>query len=342
MQPSHCTIAFACGLFLFHTTLAQNNTVSSPQLVTWWHDEGVFDSSGPISDASVRQSHLYSVQVTPANNLGLFYDSFVYESIPRNGNGQVTAPNDLNSVDDTMQDGVTIEPLLNTTMAWTQFLYDEDVVLKIQRIDKDADSASSSGVTIRPTTYDYTISSDDSAIYVTVPHLTTGTRFSLEFEDDLISYHTLAMSPACSGSQAPVGNCQYVQDVSDNAGNFYIKYNSSMPSVGVEPRNALLIFASPFPPEELVANDSADKTLTVQPGFVSNLDKTDAETVFFPPGVYYFSSTAHAILAQSVTWVYLSPGAYVKGALEFSGTNASALTVSGKCDAIELCLVGLY
>ena len=229
-------------------------------------------------------------------------------------------------------DGVTIEPLLNATMSWTQFLYSTDVVLKITRLNNLTASASSSNVKIRPTSYNYTTSSSGDAVYVHVPFMGNGTRFSIEFEDDLWSYHTVATAPSCTESMdpsGPSGDCSYAQNVSSVWGNYFQQYNSSMPVVGTEPVNALLIFASPFPSDGLVAQQSDQQTLTAQPGFVSNLDKVSAKTIYFPPGVYWFGPTAHAVLGSSVNWVYLAPGAYVKGALEFTNSNASSVMVTG-------------
>ncbi|KAL9092930.1 MAG: hypothetical protein Q9159_000554 [Coniocarpon cinnabarinum] len=307
-----------------------NNTVSDSKLQTWWHQEGVIDSTGSIPDGSIRQSHKYAVQVAPVSNQSVFYDSFIYESIPRNGNGAITVPGDHSSVQFDAQDGVTIEPLLNTTMAWTQFLYNEDVILKITRIDNTTAPASTANMTIRPTTNNYTTAASGASILVRVPFQGNGTRFSIEFEDDLVNYRTMATSPTCvNSSSVATGDCSYVQNVNHTSGNFFTTFNSSMPTVGVEPRNALLIFASPFPSSDLVAQYNAPGVQSIQPGYVEHLDQSPASTLFFPPGVFWLGGKAHAYLSQSTTWVYLSPGAYVKGAFQFTATNASSLTISG-------------
>ena len=328
MRPGAGLWSLPVSLLLTLPALAENSTVSNDQLHTWWHEQGVYNFKGPIPDGSVRQSHLYSVQVASAESFD-FYDSFIYESIPRNGNGPITIPGDVASIDQSSEDGITIEPLLNTTMAWTQFLYDTDVVLKIDRISDYAPAASSTNITIRPTTLNYTVYYNGTSAHIRVPYDPNGLRFSVEFADDLVSYHTMATAPSCTTQSTPSGDCSYAQNVSSTWDSYYQAYNASMPIVGTEPRNGLLIFASPFPPDELVAKQNNTQTLTVRPGFVTDLNDTDASTIFFPPGVYYFSGTAHAILAESVTWVYLSPGAYVKGALEFTSSNVSNNTVSG-------------
>lgn len=48
----------------------------------------------------------------------------------------------------------------------------------------------------------------------------------------------------------------------------------------------------------------------------------------FNPGVYWFSSVAHAALSSSVDWVDFAPGAYVKGAISFS-TIAPTMKATG-------------
>ena len=51
-----------------------------------------------------------------------FSDSFVYESIPRNDNGKIMAPGDhSNSNTFNGDDGISVEPSQNVSMAWTQF-----------------------------------------------------------------------------------------------------------------------------------------------------------------------------------------------------------------------------
>lgn len=83
------------------------------------------------------------------------------------------------------------------------------------------------------------------------------------------------------------------------------------------PNNALLIFASPM--EDPSIQPSAG--LVVKEGLVSGLDTTQESTVIFNPGVYYCTGYNHMKLSSSVTWVYFAPGAYVKGAVEFSNTG---------------------
>lgn len=293
---------------------ASNVTAQLPTLNTWWHPTGEINTQTPVQNGNVRQSHLYSVQVAEASS-AQYYDSFVYESIPRNGNGQICIPGNLSSTCTDIDDQISIEPSAGITMAWTQFLYGTDVVVRVARLN--GLSISASDVVIRPSNLEYSIQSVDGAALVTVPYNVNGVRFSVEFQDDLWTYR----------NTGPGENSYYVQDVDAAGTNYVSAYTSDMPVVGVEPRNALLIFASPFPTNDLVPSDP-DNTLYVEPGLVTGLDTTSSSIVYFGPGVYWCTGTAHALLSSSVDWVYFAPGAYVKGAIEYS-SGASSLLATG-------------
>jgi hypothetical protein len=243
-----------------------------------------------------------------------FYDSFVHETIPRNGNGKMLVPGDRGSASD-QDDGITIEADIGLTMAWTQFLYAQDVSVRIHRLDGTVTRCSD--VVIRPTTFRPNITELDGDILVTVPWNSAGSKFSVEFQDNLYDFRA-----GCGGP-----TCGYVQNQTSHGGWYSSKYTSNNPVLGVEPLDSLLIFASPFPsPDSCPDNDSS--SYSVQPGLVSGLDAVDKQTLVFDPGVYWFSGTAHAILHQNTTWVYLAPGAYVKGAVQFT-TNATDVRVTG-------------
>lgn len=128
-----------------------NNTHCGADFCTWWHDSGEINTQTPVQPGNVRQSHKYFVQVSlaGANN---FYDSFVYESIPRNGNGRIYAPTDppnSNTLDSSVDDGISIEPSIGLNMAWSQFEYSQDVDIKILATDGSS-LGSPSDVVIRP------------------------------------------------------------------------------------------------------------------------------------------------------------------------------------------------
>lgn len=285
--------------------VSTNGTANSSTLQTWWHNSGEINTKTPVQNTNVRQSHVYSVDVATSSSPNTFYKSFPYESIPRNGNGQICTPGDLTSICDT-DDQITIEPSVGITMAWTQFLYATDVVVKVSRPNGTAITSAAS-VVIRPTNLGYTVKVSNGSALITVPYSSTGTRFSVEFQDDLWTYRN------AGGGE----NSHYVQNVDPSGVSYVSSYTDSMPVVGIEPRNALLIFASPFPTEDLIPNDPSD-TLYVQPGLVSGLDTTEKSIVYFEPGVYYCTGKAHALLSSSVNWIYLAPGAYLKGAVEYS------------------------
>ncbi|KFY19177.1 hypothetical protein V493_08096 [Pseudogymnoascus sp. VKM F-4281 (FW-2241)] len=291
-----------------HDSPSSNSTASTPELNTWWHPTGEINTKTPVDVNNVRQSHLYTVQVATATAPKDYYDSFVYETIPRNGNGKICLPGDLESLCDEW-DQITLEVDVGITMGWTQFLYGSDVVVKVSRNNDQKIRAED--VVIRPSNLDYNIKTKHGDALITVPYNPNGVRFSVEIKDDLFEYR---IGREGEGSQ-------YVQNEKEDGFGYVPSYNDSMPIVGVEPRNALLIFASPFPTEDLIPNDEAN-TLRVEPGLVTGLDQTDKSIVYFAPGVYHFTAKAHAVLAPSVTWVYIAPGAYVKGAIEYNSPNS--------------------
>ena len=141
-----------------------NNTANTAYLQTWMHSTGEVNYKSPVQPGNVRQSHLYSIQVASlGEGNGTYFDSFVYETIPRNGNGNILNPNDPTSIT-TDDDGITIEADINMTMAWTQFLYQSDVVVKIHRLDGFPANASS--VSLRPSTLNYSTTASGGDVYI--------------------------------------------------------------------------------------------------------------------------------------------------------------------------------
>lgn len=295
-------------------TNSSGNTADTDDLKTWWHVTGEVNSDSPVADGNVRQSHKYSVQVATDGD-GTFYDSFAYESIPRGGKGKLCYPDKPDICND--DDQITIEDDIGVTMAWSQFLYGSDAVVKVTRSDGKAIAADD--VTIRPTNREFKVTTADDGVLITVPYTpdTHGTRFSVEFADDIFEYHVAEAS----------AETNYVQNVNET-GEYYVEsYTDDMPIVGREPLNALLIFASPFPSDDLVPSNE-DDTYEVEPGLVESLEDVDKSIVSFGPGVYWFTGKNRAILSSSVAWVYLAPGAYVKGAIEYNN-GESPLKATG-------------
>ncbi|KKY23190.1 putative isopullulanase precursor [Phaeomoniella chlamydospora] len=298
------------------SSVAVNGTVNNSQLHTWWHSTGEMNTNTSVQPGNVRQSSLYSVQVSTVSG-ATYYNSFVYESIPRNGNGNILTPNDPSSTT-TNDDGITIEVDIGMSMAWSQFLYAEDVMVKVSRLD--GHQANASDITVRPTTLGYTVTAQDGDIYIHVPFSSSGTRFSVEFADNLYTFRDGSTSSEAG----------YVQNSVSEGYSYVESYSSvSNPAVGVEPLNSLLIFASPMETSDMIPDETDSTSYIVSEGEVSDLSSIDATTVIFKPGVYYFGATNHALLSSTVNWVYFAPGSYVKGAIEYQETDSPIIRATG-------------
>lgn len=286
---------------LLHHSATTNNTHCGSDYCTWWHDSGEINTYTPVQPGNVRQSRKYSVQVS-RSGANTWYDSFAYESIPRNGNGRIYAPTDppnSNSLNSSIADGITIEPSIGLNMAWSQFEYSRDIDVKINTIDGST-LGSPSDVVIRPTYISYDIGqASDGGIVITVPADANGRKFSVEFKNDLYSFQSNGTEYVTSGGS----------------------------TVGVEPNNALAIFASPFIPSHLIPNMKSGNTQTMTPGPINNGDWGNLSILYFPPGVYWMNQdesgnsgvlgSNHMRLGSNTVWVYFAPGAYVKGAIEY-------------------------
>lgn len=287
-------------------TISGSNTANSTNLQTWWHDTAEINTKTAVKDDNVRQSHLFNVQVAAPSAPTRFYDSFAYESIPRNGNGNICTPGSTTLCN--VDDQISIEEDIGVTMSWSQYLTNEDSIVRITRTD--GGSTAADNVVIRPETLGFDMEQDGDALLIKVPFSQNGYRFSVEFQDDLWEYRIAA----------PELNSYYIQNKNASGTNYVPSYSDTdNPIVGVEPLNALLIFVSPFPSSEYVPNDEAN-THRVTLGLVTGLDQVDKSILYFGPGVYYMTGSAHAKLSSSVSWVYLAPGAYVKGAIEYTSS----------------------
>ena len=283
-----------------------NNTADSDVLKTWWHSTGEINPTGRVRDENVRQSHVYHIQVAASSSPDDLFDSFAYESIPRNGNGNICKPDDPTSFCD-VDDQIGIEADIGVDMAWTQYLAAEDTIVRITR-SEEFGPIDAGDVVIRPTTLGFDVQTEDdgNAVLITVPFHENGHRFSVEFKDNLWEYR----------NAGPGLHSHYVQNQNPDGVDYVSEYDDSMPVVGVEPLNALLIFMSPFPDAKYIPDLTTD-THTVPQGLVTDLTTVTASTLYFPPGVYWLTGSNHAILSSSITWVYMAPGAYVKGAIQY-------------------------
>lgn len=195
-------------------------------------------------------------------------------------------------------------------VAWTSFFYNADAWVKVSRAEN---GSKANNVVIRPSNLNLEVRDDgNGSVFVHVPYRSEGYRFSVEFLDNVYDYHT-----GCDTEY-----CDFVQDWHPNGPNYVSNYTEDMPVVSSEPHDALLIFASPFLASDLVPDETAPETYVVSPGRVPDLSQITNTNVYFGPGVYYMTGTSHAYLSPSVNWVYLAPGAYVKGAFEFNTTSS--------------------
>ncbi|KAK6530271.1 hypothetical protein TWF694_003633 [Orbilia ellipsospora] len=286
-------------------TAAGNSTHCGTDFCTWWHNTGEINTLTRVQPGNVRQSHRYLVYVSAAgaNN---WSPSFIYEAIPRNGMGRLYSPWDpiySETQPSSVDDGITIEPSIGLNMAWSQFEFAVDVDVKINRRD-GVSLGGPSNVVIRPTSITYSISSSsDGGIIIRVPATTNGAKFSVEFNDDLYTFRS--------------------------DGNQYVTSGGDV--VGIEPTNALLIFASPFIPANMMPPMNAQNTKQMTPGPINVGDWGSSEILYFPPGVYWMNQDwtgnqklgqTHLKLDSKTYWVHFAPGAYVKGAVEYStGSN---------------------
>ncbi|KIW57156.1 hypothetical protein PV05_05747 [Exophiala xenobiotica] len=279
-----------------------NYTCCDSQLCTWWHSTGEVNTLARVANANVRQSRKYLVQVSNAGR-NQYHNSFVYESIPRNGNGRIYSPWDppyTETMPDHEDDGISIELDGGINMAWSQFEYASDVDVKI--LSRDGSSLGpTSEVKVRPRSLSFDMTtSNDGGIIIRVPANTKGYRFSVEFDADLFTYRSDGRQYVSSGGEV----------------------------VGVEPTNALMIFASAFLRKDLIPSVQDSDTIVMQPGPINQGDWGSSGVLYFPPGVYWMDSNLlgvqgrigenHIRLHPNTYWVYLAPGAYVKGAIEFS------------------------
>lgn len=156
-------------------------------------------------------------------------------------------------------------------------------------------------VRIRPSQLNLKIEKvSDATVRIMVPYSQHGLRFSVEISDYL--YTAYNDMNGVSG--------HLVESTSAGGGNDR--------AIHTEPRNALLIFAEPRLDDEFEPPVSLDDNIyAVDPGLVDNLDNVTANTIYFQPGVYYMPWNYHAKLSAAVKWVYMAPGAYVKGAFQF-------------------------
>lgn len=272
------------------------------KLRSWWHDNGERNDSTPVADGKVRQSTEYEVMLSTVSSPGRSYRSFVYMSIPRSGRGKQGY---------TEEDGADFAASAQLSMSWSSFLYSADTWVEV-KLTNSGTIASADDVVIRPTTLNFQKQMvDHKTVRIKVPYSPDGYRFSVEFPSE----------------QTTVYN-----DMSGISGQPTTTAGGGNREIHTEPRNAMLVFAAPMlaggDADRLVPNPDLDSIHYVPPGEVRNLDSIQQQVVYFAPGTYYMPWNYHARLPPNVRWVYLAPGAYVKGAFQFPAGQAS-FKVSG-------------
>ena len=201
-------------------------------------------------------------------------------------------------------DGITVEEDAKISMAWTQFEYSKDVEVQIKSTDM-SQLGPASNVVIRPSDLRYTIESpDESTVVITVPYNAGGQRFSVEFQDDIYTYRSDGQSYVESGGLI----------------------------VSEEPRNALLIFASPFILEELIPSKTSSDTQVLKPGEMTESAIGSKPTLYFEAGIYWMEKgghlgKSHMKLDPNTHYVYFEPGTYIKGAFEYTTSKDDFYTV---------------
>jgi len=182
-----------------------------------------------------------------AISVGLFCEAVKHRprTIPRNGRGRIYSPWDgagSNTLGADVDDGITIELDAGINMAWSHFEY---ATVDVKILPREGSALSASGVRIRPTFISYDIrASCDGGIIIRVPRDPNGRRFSAEFDNDLFTYRSDGSKYVTSGGEV----------------------------VGIEPRNALVIFASPFLPDDMVPHIDAADTKVMTPGPINQGD----------------------------------------------------------------------
>ena len=289
------------------TASAQAAAVSTSDLLTtWWHDNHEFNTSSPVANDKVRRSSFYDVQVATAATPGTRYDSFTYMSIARSGKGKIGY---------TKEDGAEFSSSANLTMSWSTFQYATDVWVDVSlRTGQTVSSADQ--VKIKPSGLNFTKQLvDGDTVRIKVPYSAAGYRFSVEFDPQLYTAYNDMSGPAT------------------DAGKLTTASGGGNRAIHTEPRNSMLVFAEPAPTgterDRLIPTAASGSTYYPAQGQVTNLNTISEEIVYFRPGTYYMTSKYHALLPRQVKWVYLAPGAYVKGAIRFPDDSQGLYKVTG-------------
>lgn len=301
MQTSAIMSSLLLAALVLGSHATAQTTVNNSLFQTWWHPTHELNATTPVADNAVRRSTFYDVKVSTAATPGTKYDSFAYMSIPRGGRGKWGYTN---------EDGAEFADQANLTMSWSTFLYSADSWVYITRRN-GAKIASANDVVIRPAALNFQKQYvNNNTIRVFVPYSANGYKFSVEFNNDLYTAHNDMSGATGKLNDQGVGR-----------------------AIHTEPRNAMMIFAEPklsgAEATRLIPTAASGSIYYPPQGNVGNLDSVTQEIIFFAPGVYYMDWNYHAQLPANVKWVYVAPGAYIKGAFQFLHDNQGVYKFTG-------------
>lgn len=301
MQTSTLGSWLALAALALSSHATAQTTVNNATFETWWHPNHELNSTTPVADNAVRRSTFYDVKVSTVAAPNTKYDSFTYMSIPRGGREKWGYSD---------SDGAEFADQANLTMSWSTFLYSSDTWVYVT-LRNGATIASANDVKIRPTALNLQKEMVNSnTIRIRVPYSVNGYKFSVEFNNYLYTAYN---------------------DMSGTSGQ--LNANGVGRAIHTEPRNAMLIFAEPklggAEATRLIPTSASGSIYYPPAGEVSNLDSVTQEIIFFAPGTYYMPYNYHARLPANVKWVYIAPGAYIKGAFQFVHDNQGVYKFTG-------------
>ncbi|TCD54422.1 dextranase [Alloscardovia theropitheci] len=280
-------------------TKPQHN--DSDQPVVWGYGaDAIKDSKNALKDNQVRESPFYSVKVGNVSS-DKKLDSFTYLSIPRGGLGKVG----YNGTD-----GAEFAAENGFTMSWSSFVYSKDVWVNVS-LNTGAKISSADDVTIRPTSLKFEKKMvDDHTIAVKVPFNQGGYRFSVEFASE----QTKVFANGAGGAVTEFSTAADKDDQLKNAKDY----------IETEPRNSMMVFAQPKVEgtdegKATIPTAQDGKMLVLEPGEFPKTIADDVEIIYLKSGSHWMGSKRQAEFGPSVRWVYFEPGAYLKGALKFTG-----------------------
>jgi hypothetical protein len=279
-------------------------TASGPELRTWWHNNYEYNATSPTQNGNVRRSSFYEVQVATAAAPETRYDSFAYMSIPRSGKGKIGY---------TEPDGAEFSSSANLSMSWSSFEYSTAVWVDV-KLTTGQTITSVDQVSIRPSKYTFEKHLvDANTVRIKVPYSLSGYRFSVEFEPQ---------------------NFTAYNDMSGTAGVLTETGGGDHRAIHTEPRNSMMIFAEPTlgggEADRLIPTSASGTINYPQEGLVDNLGSVTEEVIYFRPGTYYMGSGHRASMPPNVKWIYLAPGAYVKGTFYFPSSTQGVYKVTGR------------